>query len=277
MYNRAFVAVTSREWYEFLKQSYISGEVNFWRKNTNYFRALSHYEPLFFLVKNPPNVRGERAVLGVGYFSRFEELSPEEAWTKYKQGNGDPDFASFSSRMKEMFNVSKGTIGCIILSGLKFFDKPVKLSEIGISFKNSIVSGKSISSIEAKKVFDSSNTELFKSDLMEESLSFPEGKEMYMKHIVRERNSTVVDLAKERFKQKNGRLYCEVCGFDFELFYGEIGQGFIEGHHIVPVSELKEGDQTKVSDIVMVCSNCHRMLHRKRPWIKPDELIRLLH
>ncbi|GAE32694.1 hnh endonuclease [Halalkalibacter hemicellulosilyticusJCM 9152] len=60
-----------------------------------------------------------------------------------------------------------------------------------------------------------------------------------------------------------GRLFCEICNFDFYKKYGELGGDFIEGHHTIPVSELEEGHKTNVKDIVLVCSNCHRMLHRK--------------
>ncbi|MEK7395496.1 MAG: HNH endonuclease, partial [Candidatus Poribacteria bacterium] len=58
---------------------------------------------------------------------------------------------------------------------------------------------------------------------------------------------------------------CMACDFDFEKKYGERGKGFIEIHHIKPVSEL--GGNTKVdpaTDLVVVCSNCHRMIHRKK-------------
>ena len=40
---------------------------------------------------------------------------------------------------------------------------------------------------------------------------FPEGKISERKHKFRERNSKVVQLAKQIFKDKNGRLFCEVC------------------------------------------------------------------
>ena len=52
------------------------------------------------------------------------------------------------------------------------------------------------------------------------------------------------------------------CGFDFAAAYGDRGEGFIEAHHKVPVSQMREGDKTQVQDIAMLCSNCHRMIHR---------------
>ena len=32
------------------------------------------------------------------------------------------------------------------------------------------------------------------------------------------------------------------------------------------ISKLKEATPNKVEDLAMVCANCHRMLHHKRPW-----------
>lgn len=72
-------------------------------------------------------------------------------------------------------------------------------------------------------------------------------------------------------------MNCEICGFNFEDIYGEIGEDFIEGHHIKPVSELKDGDETNIKDIIMVCSNCHRMIHRRNPWLNKDDLKTLIY
>lgn len=115
-----------------------------------------------------------------------------------------------------------------------------------------------------------------KIDITEDDEGFEEGKKQLKTHVCRERNYNVIKEAKKRYKDKNGRLICEICGFDFEEKYGEIGRDFIEAHHVIPVSQLKEGDKTRVKDIVLVCSNCHKMLHRKRPWLSPDELDKLI-
>lgn len=70
--------------------------------------------------------------------------------------------------------------------------------------------------------------------------------------------------AKSRYKDKHWKLICEIYIFDFEDRYGELGKDFIDGHHTIPVSDLNKWDKTKVEYIVLVCSNCHKMLHRKR-------------
>ncbi|RFZ79839.1 hypothetical protein DS742_05100 [Lacrimispora amygdalina] len=106
--------------------------------------------------------------------------------------------------------------------------------------------------------------------------SFPEGRKKYRQHVLQERNRTLINEAKRIFKEKNGRLYCQVCGFDFLETYGSLGEDFIEGHHTKPISEMKAEQQTKIKDIVMLCSNCHSMIHRKRPWITKENLEALL-
>lgn len=80
-------------------------------------------------------------------------------------------------------------------------------------------------------------------------------------------------MAKKQFKERhNGKLFCEICGFSFADKYGDIGKDFIEAHHIKPVSEMKEGESTNINDIVMVCSNCHSMIHRRKPWLNKNEI-----
>jgi len=75
-------------------------------------------------------------------------------------------------------------------------------------------------------------------DITEDDIGFEEGKKKLRQHVVRERNPQVSKLAKEQFKQKYGRLFCEICNFDFFEVYGELGEDFIEGHYAIPVSEL---------------------------------------
>ncbi|MBU8694127.1 HNH endonuclease [Bacillus altitudinis] len=110
----------------------------------------------------------------------------------------------------------------------------------------------------------------------EEEEYFPEGKLLFRLHKNRERDSNLVKKFKEKALIK-GELHCSVCGFDFYKTYGEIGKGFIECHHTVPISKYDfNGGKTKLSDLILVCSNCHRMLHRRRPWLTVQELKKLL-
>lgn len=58
---------------------------------------------------------------------------------------------------------------------------------------------------------------------------------------------------------------CQVCGFDFGQVYGDVGKNYIEVHHITPLA--KQGGEQVVNpetDLVCLCANCHRMIHRNR-------------
>lgn len=62
----------------------------------------------------------------------------------------------------------------------------------------------------------------------------------------------------------HGRLKCEVpgCGFDFYEVYGELGREFAIVHHKSPLSDRTEPELTTLDDLVIVCANCHAMIHR---------------
>lgn len=92
--------------------------------------------------------------------------------------------------------------------------------------------------------------------------TFPEGAESYQLHKKRERDPKVVLQAKAKRLREAKKLECEVCLTDFHLVYGALGIGFIEAHHKVPVAQLDGKTPTRIDDLAMVCSNCHRMLHR---------------
>jgi 5-methylcytosine-specific restriction protein A len=58
---------------------------------------------------------------------------------------------------------------------------------------------------------------------------------------------------------------CQVCKFNFEERYGELGHEYIEAHHLTPLSDLPPGKPVQLSprdDFAVLCSNCHRMIHR---------------
>lgn len=62
--------------------------------------------------------------------------------------------------------------------------------------------------------------------------------------------------------------HCNICGFDFEKTYGELGKDYIEVHHIMPIGQLiasigYEGTDPK-KDLIPLCSNCHAMIHRRK-------------
>lgn len=95
-------------------------------------------------------------------------------------------------------------------------------------------------------------------------------KRQYIRHARIERNAKAADAAKK------ARGYtCEGCGINFEWVYGELGKGFIEAHHLVPLHTLPEGVSVKIdvrNDFAVLCSNCHRIVHRSKPMLSIEEL-----
>ena len=105
-----------------------------------------------------------------------------------------------------------------------------------------------------------------------EDEEFAEGRILTTLHKRRERNPQVVMKKKAFVMKEHGCLECEACRFDFAVKYGQLGVGFAECHHNVPVSKLSAGQKTKVADLAIVCANCHRMIHRSRPMLTVHEL-----
>lgn len=71
---------------------------------------------------------------------------------------------------------------------------------------------------------------------------------------------------------------CIACQFNFEKRYGEAGKGYIEIHHLNPFAERSDAIsgkpiRTKAEDVVPLCANCHRVVHRTRPCMTLDALM----
>ena len=113
-------------------------------------------------------------------------------------------------------------------------------------------------------------------EIDEDENSFPEGKEKYRLHRFKERNRKLIASAKQRLNSIDPEMKCQICKFSFLNRYGEIGANFIEAHHVFPISALTKETPMRIEDLAMVCSNCHRMLHRKRPWLNIDDLKKLI-
>ena len=106
--------------------------------------------------------------------------------------------------------------------------------------------------------------------------AFPEGRKTYALHRKLERDGGLPRRVKAARLASTGKLECEACAFDFAGAFGELGEGFIEAHHRVPVHKLDGTVKTKAQDLALVCPNCHRMLHRSDPHLSVEELHDLL-
>ena len=93
-----------------------------------------------------------------------------------------------------------------------------------------------------------------------------------------ERNPLARKKCLEHYKEKNnGKIVCEICGFDFGKTYGSEFENKIHVHHIVEISSIgKEYTIDGIKDLIPICPNCHMIAHSKKPAYTPDEIKKFL-
>lgn len=106
-------------------------------------------------------------------------------------------------------------------------------------------------------------------DVDEQRVAF-EGNERLSAHLRRERKRHIVEMKKREVLQATGRLRCEACGFDFKEVYGALGARFCEVHHRVPLHQADGIVKTTTDDLAIMCSNCHRIIHRSAPMLSVE-------
>ncbi|MFJ4981497.1 HNH endonuclease [Streptomyces coeruleorubidus] len=141
----------------------------------------------------------------------------------------------------------------------QFLARPEQMTEVARLIREGITTG------ELQDLTQPDDEEL------DDDFGAPEGRLLLRRHRARERNKGLRKRKIDSVLRKGGSLACEACGFDFEEVYGERGAGYVECHHVVPLHEAGEGT-TKLSDLALICANCHRMIHRRAPWPTPKEL-----
>jgi hypothetical protein len=101
-------------------------------------------------------------------------------------------------------------------------------------------------------------------------LEAPEGGERLVTHLRRERSPKLRNAKIAAvLRSESGNLICEACDFDFAVTYGKIGKGFAEVHHRKQLANSGPR-KTALSDLAVLCSNCHRIIHRTMPmWSVP--------
>ena len=106
-------------------------------------------------------------------------------------------------------------------------------------------------------------------DIFDEDIEIKEGEQKSTTSSRYDRSAKLREYARNAFIT-NGQICCACCGFNFNQFYGnELGGTYIEIHHIKPVFKYEDEDMEKtmkeaLANLVPLCSNCHRMIHRKR-------------
>jgi len=124
------------------------------------------------------------------------------------------------------------------------------------------------------EIIDKSAKEKRKIEIFDETMSIQEGVKKIVQSRVYERSSRLRQIAINHYT-KDGDILCKACQFSFQKFYGDIGKGYIEIHHIKPIFKYEDEELDKtiynaLNNVVPLCSNCHRMIHRD--WKNPLEV-----
>lgn len=270
--NKGYIGVTDNNWAKFISDNSISS-VNFWCKKHS-FKAIEQGDIFFFLKKNDieeDKEKSERKLVGYGIFKKFEVLSIKEAWDKYGRGNGCSSIELFSEKINDMYELEgdEVKIGSIILNEVVMFEEPVYLSKLGIHFSKYTVSGKVITLEDVNLILNSTDVEVEYIDEDEniniDELELDEGENIKKIINSRKRNKKVRKLKLEQVIRQYGKAFCEVCNEEDIVT--------LDVHHDkVQVSKMEEGHKTKLSDLRVLCSNCHRKVHGYK--ITVEELIR---
>lgn len=105
--------------------------------------------------------------------------------------------------------------------------------------------------------------------VFDENTLIQEGEKRIACAAIYQRSAKLKERAMEHYKV-DGKIFCDCCNFNFEDLYGSLyGANYIEIHHIKPIFMYDEGDlndtiNNAIKNVIPVCSNCHRMIHRKR-------------
>ncbi len=83
-------------------------------------------------------------------------------------------------------------------------------------------------------------------------------------------------MAREVCLRHYGRS-CAVCEISFRQRYGAAGAGYIQVHHVQPISDIgKKYLLDPIKDLRPVCPNCHAVIHRRDPPFEISEVKEML-
>jgi putative restriction endonuclease len=140
----AWVAVTDKDWFDFLSSREVVDEVNFWQPRPwgGRFQVLARGAPLLFKLKSPHSV-----IAGGGFFEAHTTLPLSLAWQAFAQKNGAATHQEVWNRITRLRGETVPSwadpeIGCIILSDPFFWPEDLWIRQ-PTDFSRNIVRGKS--------------------------------------------------------------------------------------------------------------------------------------
>lgn len=132
------ISPTDPNWFNFLKENYVTGLVNFWTPTPWKASDVKIGSKWYFKKKG-----GDKLICGYGIFQGISTMTVKEAWKVYGPNNGCESYAAFREKLGS-YNADISDdkqIGAISLSNVVFFDESdyINLDALGVVWSNSIV------------------------------------------------------------------------------------------------------------------------------------------
>lgn len=124
----------------------------------------------------------------------------------------------------------------------------------------------------SSEIISSTSNGVAEEPVIYSDLSVDETKRRLVSHYKIDRDRKIRQAKVVQFQADHGSLFCENCGFSFEAGYGDVGRGMIEVHHRKPLASLLPNTMTTLADLMLLCANCHRVVHRKRTPLSAEDL-----
>ncbi len=256
----AFVAVTDRAWFEFLRSRSGIDEVNFWQPGgRTQFRALSVGEPFLFKLHSPDDF-----IVGGGFFTHSSLVPCSLAWEAFGEKNGATSLNEMRRRIdhyRRAETVTRGdpTIGCIILRS-PFFLPDDDWIPVPQDWSRNIVQGRryNLGVSPGRELWSEIQTLLgdTKRNSLESAVAETEARMFGEPISIRPR------LGQGAFRVMVTDLYQRRCAVT-----GEKSLPALEAAHIRPVAE---SGTHRIGNGLLIRSDIHRLFDRGYVTVTPD-------
>jgi 5-methylcytosine-specific restriction protein A len=182
---------------------------------------------------------------------------PYHAESSKKQSFRNPDGVAFKLQNLRQVATGKG------LGNVSETDR-----EVWVEFGASRQATKSLANLIRAGIATSESI-----DPIKEDVEFVEGRVITELHSRRERDPQLRErlLASRRKREK---LFCEMCGAPPLSANAALREAQFEAHHVIPLSTTG-ARTTHLSELALLCANCHRLLHRaiaiEKRWLTVKE------
>jgi 5-methylcytosine-specific restriction protein A len=222
---------------------------------------------LDLLLRNLPRIPGKKdpEVIALSNLLRALPIFPE---SKRKENFRNPDGIGLKLMNLNAARTGKGLSSSKLDKRIwaQYGNKPAEVKRIADAIRNA---GSQLASPTEEQEGEHGET------------VFSEGRLLSRLHTKRERNRSLRPKALKRARA-SGDLKCAACNKIENKKLGAIAEAMFEVHHIQPLSTLAKDTEieTKLSDLAILCADCHRLIHRisiaEGVWHTPEMLKRRL-